>query len=122
MKNNNLKERTKKFTLRILNLAGALPSNDEGRIMRKQIIRSGTSVGSNYRAVCRSRSRADFNSKMGIVIEEADETAFWLEVIIERKLIQEELVSSLLKEANEIIAIMVSSRKTSVNNKEKNNS
>lgn len=122
MKNNNLKERTKKFALRILNLASALPNNEEGRIIRKQIIRSGTSVGSNYRAVCRSRSRADFNSKMGIVIEEADETAFWLEVITERKLIQEELVSSLLKEANEIIAIMVSSRKTSVNNKEKNNS
>ena len=112
--NYNLKDRTKKFALRIIKLAKALPRNTLGFVVSKQIIRSGTSVASNYRAVCRSRSRADFNSKVGIVIEEADETAFWLEIIIESDLLKSELVAELLGEANEITAIMVTSRKTSI--------
>jgi len=85
------------------------------------LLRSGTSVASNYRAVCRSRSRADFNSKIGVVIEEADESVFWLELIIESGLIEKELILSLLDKANQITAIMVASRKTSISNQEGNN-
>lgn len=112
MTKEELKERTKLFALRILKLARALPNTDEGRIIRKQIIRSGTSVGANYRAVCRSRSSQEFISKLSIVIEEADETVFWLELIIESKILKKDLVLLLLGEANELTAIFVSSAKT----------
>ena len=113
MDKEDLKKRTKKFALRIIKLANALPRTSLGNIVRNQLLRSGTSTAANYRAVCRSRSRAEFNSKIGIVIEEAEESAFWLEIIIETKLIRKELVGPLLNEAYEIIAIMVASRKTS---------
>ncbi|MFH1523192.1 MAG: four helix bundle protein [Patescibacteria group bacterium] len=76
-------------------------------------MKSGTSVGANYRAVCRARSNNEFIAKLGVVIEEADETAFWLEIIIESKILKAELVKSLLNEANEIVAIMVTSKITS---------
>lgn len=109
-----LKKRTKEFALRIIKLIDALPNTTAGKTIGKQVIRSGTSVAANYRAVCRARSKADFISKLGVVIEEADETAFWLEIIIESKLLKKELVDALLQEANEIIAIMVSSRMTSM--------
>lgn len=112
MDQEELKKRTKTFGLRILNLADALPKSAKGRTVAEQIIRSGMSVGANYRAACRARSKAEFVSKLGTVIEEADESAFWIEVIIEAKLLKENLVASLLTEANEIIAIMTSSRKT----------
>lgn len=93
-----------------------MPKTIEGRTISNQIIRSGTSVGANYRAVLRARSTAEFIAKLGIVIEEVDESAFWLEIIIESGLIKKELVESLLKETNEITAIMVSSKKSSINN------
>jgi four helix bundle protein len=111
----NLKERTKQFALRILKLASSLPKTTEGKVIERQIIRSGTSVGSNYRASCRARSRADFIAKLGIVEEETDETIFWLEIIIERKLLKPKLVEPLLSEANELLAIFVSSIKTAKN-------
>jgi len=112
MDKEELKARTKQFALRVIKLVNALPKTTAGFVIGKQLMKSGTSVGANYRAVCRARSRAEFLSKIAIVIEEADESAFWLEIIIESKLMQAGLVAPLLNEADEIIAIMVASRIT----------
>jgi four helix bundle protein len=106
----DLKSRTKRFALRVLKLVAALPKTTEGRIIKGQLVRSGTSVGSNYRAACRGRSRAEFIAKLGIVEEEADESAFWMELIIEGDLLKHTLVEPLLDEANQIAKIMASSR------------
>src|SRR5215204_3204975 len=106
----DLKKRTKQFALRILKLVSALPNNVQGRTVAGQLVRSGTSVGSNYRAACRGRSRAEFVAKLGVVEEEADESAFWLELIIEGSLLKENRVRPLLDEANELTRIMASSR------------
>ncbi|PIE01874.1 MAG: four helix bundle protein [Acidobacteria bacterium] len=111
-----LKDRTKQFALRIMNLVDALPKTISAIAIGRQIIRSGTSVGANYRAACRGRSKAEFISKLGIVAEEADETCFWLELIIEGNLLPESKVQPLLKEADELTAIFVSSIKTSQQN------
>ena len=116
MNQDELKKRTKLFALRILKLTAALPSLPETNAIRNQLTRSGTSVGANYRAVCRARSTAEFISKLGIVIEEADESCFWLELIIEGNFLSEEKVSALLNEANEITAIMTAARKTAQDN------
>ncbi|MEK7580046.1 MAG: four helix bundle protein [Patescibacteria group bacterium] len=116
MNKEDLKKRTKEYALRIIKLIKALPNTVEGRAIGNQLIRSGTSVGANYRAVCRARSRAEFISKLGVVIEEADESAFWLEIIIEIGMIKRETIEPLLQETNEIVAIMVSSRKSSIKN------
>jgi four helix bundle protein len=108
-----LKARTKTFALRIIKLTRAIPkSDDAGRIIAKQIIRSGTSVAANYRASCRARSRAEFVSKIGTVEEEADETALWLELLIESGIMSARKLSALLQEANDLTAIMAASRKT----------
>ena len=112
MDEKELKKRTKQFALRIIRLVNALPKNIEGQSIGKQLIRSGTSVGANYRSACRGRSKAEFVAKLGIVEEEADESAFWMELIIEGGLLEKELVEPLLKEANELVAIMVASRKS----------
>jgi len=112
-----LKKRTKQFALRILKLVSALPNNVQGRTVGGQLVRSGTSVGANYRAACRGRSRAEFIAKLGVVEEEADESAFWLELIIESALLREEKVRSLLQEANELTKIMASSRVSASSNK-----
>jgi four helix bundle protein len=105
----DLKNRTKQFALRVLKLVAALPNNVQGRAVGSQLVRAGTSVASNYRAACRGRSRAEFVAKLGIVVEEADESAFWLELIIEGALLPGKLVQPLLDEANELTRIMVSS-------------
>ncbi len=110
MNENELKLRTKKFALRIIKLVDALPKTTAGRAIGNQLMRSGTSVGANYRAACRARSKVEFIAKLGVVEEEADESAFWMELIIESGLIKESLVSELLKEANEVTAIMAASR------------
>ena len=107
-----LKQRTKLFALRVLKLVEALPGNVQGRAIGGQLVRAGTSVGSNYRAACRGRSRAEFIAKLGIVEEEADESAFWLELIIEGALLKAKLVEPLLDEANELTRIMATSRIT----------
>jgi four helix bundle protein len=104
--------RTKKFALRVIKLIGALPRTIEGRSMAGQLMRSGTSVAANYRAACRARSKAEFIAKLGTVEEEADESAFWLELIIDSALMSEDKVRPLLIEASEIVAIMASSKKT----------
>jgi len=108
----DMKKRTKRFALDIIRLVAELPKTTEGRIVGGQLIRCATSVGANYRAACRGKSKADFISKLGIVEEEADESCYWLELIIEGKILPEEQVASLLEEANEITAIIVASRKT----------
>ena len=112
MTERELLQRTKQFALRIFHLVGALPQTIQGRAVAAQLIRSGTSVAANYRAACRARSKAEFVAKLGIVEEEADETAFWLELIIETSLLSLTKVKPLLTEASEIVAIMTSSKKT----------
>ena len=104
-----LKARTKQFAIRIVRVFKSLPKNDEARIIGKQLPRAGTSVAANYRAVCRSRSKAEFISRMSVVVEEADETAFWLELLIETSIIPEVRLRDLLTEANELLAIFAAS-------------
>ena len=112
MTEDDLKKRTKQFALRILKLVAALPKTIAGRTIGNQLARSGTSVAANYRAACRGRSKAEFIAKLGVVEEEADESALWLELIIEGDLLKRELVQPLWNEANELVAIMTSSRKS----------
>jgi four helix bundle protein len=110
MKADDLKKRTKQFALRILKLVAALPNTVQGRAIAGQLVRAGTSVAANYRAACRGRSKAEFIAKLGTVEEEADESAFWLELIIEGGLLKQRVVESLLAEANELTKIMARSR------------
>lgn len=107
-----LKRRTKIFAIRIVKLFRALPTTDDGRVIGKQLLRSGTSVAANYRAVCRSRSKAEFVAKVGVVVEEADETVFWLELCSELRLVGAVRIQGLLKEANELLAIFAASQRT----------
>lgn len=112
MKPDDLKRRTKQFALRVLKLVAALPKSLAGKTIGSQLVRAGTSVGTNYRAACRARSKLEFIAKIGIVEEAADESAFWMELIIEGELLKPRLVQSLLIEANELAKIMASSRKS----------
>ena len=112
MTERELLQRTKQFALRIFKLVGALPQTIQGRAVAAQLIRTGTSVAANYRAACRARSKSEFVAKLGLVEEEADESAFWLELIIETKLLDAAKVKPLLTEAGEIVAIIASSKKT----------
>jgi four helix bundle protein len=107
-----LRARTKQFALRVLKLVAALPKTIEGRAIANQLVRCGTSVAANYRSGCRARSKAEFVAKMGVVLEEADEAQLWLELIVEGKLLPSKRVQSLLDEANELVAIFVTSRKS----------
>jgi four helix bundle protein len=112
MTERELLQRTKQFALRIFQLVGVLPQTIQGRAVAAQLIRSGTSVAANYRAACRARSKPEFIAKLGVVEEEADESAFWLELIIETGLLSAAKVTPLLTEAGEIVAMMASSKKT----------
>jgi four helix bundle protein len=105
-------KRTKQFALRVMKLVKALPRNVQGRTIASQLMRSGTSVAANYRAACRARSKPEFIAKLGTVEEEADESGFWLELIIESGLLIEKNVRPLLIEAGELVAITASSKKT----------
>jgi four helix bundle protein len=107
-----LKDRTKKFALRIIRVIRSLPPGPEGRIISHQLLRSGMSVAANYRAVCRARSRPEFLAKLAIVIEEADESAFWLELLVDAGLISEPKLRDLKSEANQLVAIFNASRTT----------
>src|SRR5215467_4297710 len=109
----DLKIRTKSFVLRIVNLYRKLPRTEEARIAGKQLLRSGTSIGAIYRAACRSRSRAEFISKISIVLEEADETVFWPELLLESEVFPRSRIACLLIEANELTSIFVASLRTS---------
>ncbi len=112
MDSNILKQRTKNLAMRILKMVDTLPKTSTARIISHQIIRSGTSVAANYRAACRARSNAEFIAKLGIVEEEADETLFWLELSEETGLLPSNRLKDIKQEANEITAIIVSSRKS----------
>jgi four helix bundle protein len=112
MKSTEMKGRTKEFAKRIIKLCRALPNNREGRLIGNQVFKSGTSIAANYRAACRGRSKAEFVSKLGIVLEEGDETLFWLELINEMEICDEYVVPLLIHECDEIVAIVVSSIKT----------
>jgi four helix bundle protein len=107
-----MKQRTKNFALRILKLYRSLPKTDEARILGRQVLRSGTSIGANYCAACRGRSRAEFVAKLGIVLEEADETVSWLELIREAAIFPETKLRDLCQEANELVSIFVTSVRT----------
>jgi|SRR5208283_2148524 len=108
-----LKARTKSFAIRIVTLFRSLPRSPDAQTLGKQLLRSGTSVAANYRSVCRSRSRAEFIARMGVVMEEADESAFWLELLSETGVLKAERTGNLLKEANELVAIFGASLRTS---------
>ena len=108
----DLKERTKRFALRVIRMVEALPKGKTSEVIGRQLLRSGTSVGANYRASCRAKSPADFISKMGTVEEEADESIFWMELLVESGLINEQLLKDLMHEAEEILAIIITSIKT----------
>jgi four helix bundle protein len=107
-----LKLRTKKFALRIIKLFQALPRTEESRTLGKQLLRSSTSVAANYRAVCRSRSKAEFTARLGIVVEEIDETVFWLELLVESGILSASRLKDLQSESNELLAIFVKSQLT----------
>ena len=117
MNPDELRERTKQFALRIINLVEALPKTVTGRALGNQLVLCGTSVGANYRAACRGRSKAEFNSKLHIVLEEADESAFRLELIIEKEILSEKKILPLLNEANELTKIFSKSYYTAKRNK-----
>ena len=104
----------KSFALRIVTLFQALPRSDVARTLGRQLLRSGTSVAANYRAVCRARSKAEFIAKMGVVLEEEDETTFWLELLIEAKVVPKSRLEGLLAETNELVRILSAPRQTAL--------
>ena len=112
VKDNDLPNRTKTFALDVIRFCEKLPNDETCRVLRRQLLRAGTSVGANYRAACRGRSKLDFIAKLGIVSEEADESAFWIELLEEAGKISHEQLKALLAEANELVAIAVSSINT----------
>ncbi len=107
-----MKARTRAFALRVIRLAESFPNKPTANVIRNQMLRCGPSVGANYRAACRAKSKADFISKMGTVEEEADETIYWIELLIDAGIIKPRRVDSLLQEANQIVSMVVSSIKT----------
>ncbi|MBZ5506326.1 MAG: four helix bundle protein [Acidobacteriia bacterium] len=107
-----LRARTKDFAIRIIHLFQALPGTKEAQTIGNQLLRCGTSVGANYRSACHARSRADFISKIGVVVEEADESVFWLELLCDLKIMKKERLDGLLQEARELTAIFSASRQT----------
>jgi four helix bundle protein len=107
-----LRDRTKRFALRVLKLCDSLPRTDPARTIRRQLLRSGTSVAANDRAVGRARSQAEFVARMGVVVEEADESVFWLELLVDSGIVPKTRLDDLLAEANELVSIFVASQKT----------
>ncbi len=112
MNQEQLKTRTKEFAKQVIGLCRELPHTQEGHLIGNQLFRAGTSVGANYRAACRARSQADFISKIGIVLEEADEALYWLEILYETSIVKVDCLTLLMSEANELIAIFVATLKT----------
>ncbi|MFA6087838.1 four helix bundle protein [Mucilaginibacter sp.] len=111
------RNRTKKFVVDNIKFFKTLPKTEEAKIIGRQLLRSSSSVGANYRAACRARSQAEFHSKLSIVVEEADESAFWMEVLIEAEIVKQSELFYLLDEANQILKITSASRKTVSTNK-----
>ncbi len=119
MSSDQLVKRTKQFALRVIKVVESLPKGNTAQVIGNQLLRSATSVGANYRAARRGRSPAEFRSKLGIVEEEADESIYWLELIVESGLMTESRLSDLMQEANEILAMVISSINTSRKNEKK---
>ena len=111
----SLKERTKQFAIHAIRLCRALPKSSESTIISRQLLRSATSVGANYRAVCRARSDPDFISKLGVVLEEADESLFWIDLLVDIGVTSTDRTRALRAEANELVAIFVASLRTAKN-------
>ena len=107
-----MKTRTQEFALRVIHCVESLPKNRVSDILGRQLLRSATSVGANYRAACRSRSDADFQARMGIVEEEADETLYWMELLVQANLVKRDRLENLMQEAEELLRIVVASIKT----------
>lgn len=107
-----LKARTKDFAVRVVRACEALPNRAGARVIGRQLLRSGTSIAANYRAACRARSKAEFVAKLGIVIEEADETVFWIELLRDAEVVSPKKVEALLDEANQLVAIFTASKRT----------
>jgi four helix bundle protein len=112
MNENDLKKRTKQFGLRVIKLVESLPNSQTARTIGNQLLRSGLSVGANYRAACRGKSKADFIAKAGISLEEADECLYWMEMLQEAGIVQADKLKEIMKEANELVAIFTASIKT----------
>jgi four helix bundle protein len=112
-----LKDRTQQFALDIIALVDSLPKRRVADVIGNQLVRSGTSVGANYRAACRAKSPADFISKMGTVEEEADETIYWMDLLVKSTLVSRDRVAGLVNEANQLVAIVVASINTARRNK-----
>jgi len=112
MDEKEFKNRTKQIALRVIRLVESLPNTNSAQIIGKQLLRSATSVGANYRAACRGKSEADVLHKLSIVGEEADESLYWLELLVESNTISETKLSALMRDINEIVAMTVSSIKT----------
>ena len=117
MDSEELKKRTKAFAVRIVKMTETIPKTRASDIIARQILRSATSVGANYRAACRARSHREFTSKIGIVTEEADETLYWLELLVETGIMSETLLKSLIQEADELTAIFTASAHTARQNR-----
>ena len=109
----HLRERTKALAIRVVKLFSALPHSPQAQVIGKQLLRCGTSVAANYRAACRSRSRAEFVARLGVVVEEADETIFWLELLVDAEIIPAQRMEELLDEARELTAIFTAAQQTS---------
>jgi four helix bundle protein len=112
MNEEEFKRWTKTLALRVIRVVEALPKNQTGQVIGKQLLRSGTSVGANYRAACRAKSTADIINKLKTVEEEADETLYWLEPLVEAEIMTQTKLSNLMAETNEILAMTVASLKT----------
>ncbi len=116
MKHQNLQIRTKQFALRVIKFCEGLPKDDTTRILARQPLRSGTSVGANYRAACRSKSKPAFISKMGDVLEEADESGYWADLLVDSGKVDQQTAAPLLTKATELVAIAISSINTAKRN------
>jgi four helix bundle protein len=111
-KHQELKNRTKMFALRVIKMSEALPKTRAANVISNQVLRSATSMAANYRAVGRARSKAEFVAKLGVVLEEADETVFWLEMLVDSEIVRKEKMLELLTEANQLVLIFSASRRT----------
>ena len=107
-----LRARTKQFAVRVVHLFRSLPRTAEAKVLGKQLLRSATSVAANYRAACRGRSKQEFAAKIGLVLEEADESVFWIEMLVATEIVKEERVGNLLDEANQLTSIFAASKET----------
>ena len=112
MAGDDLKKRTRAFALRVIKMCEALPKGRTSDVIGRQLLRSATSVGANYRAACRAKSKADFVAKMGIVEEECDECLYWMELLVDAGLVKQARLSELIREAHELLSITISSIKT----------